>query len=140
MARLWALLGNTDPATTRASNQSQRLPGAGGAREKKGGLGTGRTVNTTRDRPDRLDVVSERENKADSFHFTLRCQRMEGEGEKRRREEERRGRGVECPDCQEVAFDALWVSSSYPSTVKTESDHRQMEGVKKEKCLLILFS
>lgn len=50
-------------------------------KKKEGGLRTDRTVNTTRDRPDRSDAVAERENKADSFHFTLRCQRIEGEGE-----------------------------------------------------------
>ena len=49
VAQLWVLLGNNDPATTRPSNQSQRLPGARGTQWRKPrlkGLGTGQTVNT----------------------------------------------------------------------------------------------
>lgn len=111
VAQLWALLGNNDPATTRPSNQSQRLPGARGTRWRKPrlkGLGAGQTVNTTGDRPDRLDVVVERKQSwLISFHPPL----LKNWGGERV--------GFEYPNCQEV--DLLWVSWSCPKEFK--SDH-----------------
>lgn len=106
VAQLWALHGNNDPATTRPSNQSQRLPGARGTQWRKPrlkGLGTGQTEY---EEIGWIDWTWCGENtKLTHFISSSTTKWLWGKV------------GFKCPNCQEVACDVLWVSSNCPSAV-----------------------